>query len=198
MDTAMTVMEIINPNGTVGCETETYRFSATNVDGDPIGLLQELNGHTPTMPWVSRDSRDTALKTINTLPINDAVKDNLSELVLKTGYLEDPACRRFRLLIIGKSRNFTGNGIACWGTFTAIAPWIIPNLIRDYIKALQTDNQFLLALPFESIETRDQVLKAITDCPDGDGTGSWGELPAINQEMRASLIEVVTSAGYVA
>ena len=90
--------------------------------------------HTPTMPWVSRDSRDTALKTINTLPINDAVKDNLSELVLKTGYLEDPACRRFRLLIIGESRNFTGNGIACWGTFTAISPWIVPNLIRDYIK----------------------------------------------------------------
>ena len=198
MDTAMTVMEIINPNGTVGCETETYRFSATNIDGDPAALLQELNRDTPPISWVSRGSRDTALKTINTLPINDAVKDNLSELVLKTGYLEDPACRRFRLLIIGKSRNFTGNGIACWGTFTAIAPWIIPNLIRDYIKALQTDNQFQLALPFESKETRDLVLKAITDCPDGDGTGGWGELPAINQEMRASLIEVVTSAGYVA
>ena len=197
MDTAMTVMEIINPNGTVGCETETYRFSATNIDGDPAALLQELNNNIQPMPWVSRGSRDAALKTISTLPIDDAVKDNLSELVLKTGYLEDPACRRFRLLIIGKSRNFTGNGIACWGTFTAISPWIIPNLIRDYIKALQTDNQFQLALPFESKETRDLVLKAITDCPDGDGTGGWGELPAINQEMRASLIEVVTSAGYV-
>ena len=199
MDTAMTVMEIINPNGTVGRETETYRLSATNVGGDPIGaLLQELNGQYPNLcrgylviPGILH------LKTINTLPINDAVKDNLSELVLKTGYLEDPACRRFRLLIVGKSRNFTGNGIACWGTFTAIAPWIIPNLIMDYIKALQTDNKFQLALPFESKETRDLVLKAITDCPDGDGTGGWGELPAINQEMRASLIEVVTSAGYV-
>ncbi len=197
MDIHRTVTEVILTNGTVGRETETYRLSATNVGGDPIGLLQELNGHTPTMPWVSRDSRDTALKTINTLPINDAVKDNLSELVLKTGYLADPACRRFRLLIVGKSRNFTGNGIACWGTFTATAPWIIPKLIRDYIKALQTESQFLLALPFESKEIRDKVLKAIADCPDGDGTGSWGELPAVNQEMRTRMIEAVTSAGYI-
>ena len=197
MDTPRTVMEVVQADGTVGRETETYRLSATNVDGDPIGLLQELNGHTPTMPWVSRDSRDTALKTINTLPINDAVKDNLSELVLKTGYLEDPACRRFRLLIIGESRNFTGNGIACWGTFTAISPWIVPNLIRDYIKALQAVNQYLLALPFESKETRDRVLKAIADCPEGDSIGSWGELPAINQKMRTKLIEVVTSVGYI-
>ena len=56
MDTAMTVMEIINPNGTVGCETETYRFSATNIDGDPAALLQELNRDTPPISWVSRGS----------------------------------------------------------------------------------------------------------------------------------------------
>ena len=198
MDIHRTVTEVILTNGTVGRETETYRLSATNVGGDPIGLLQELNGHTPTMPWVSRDSRDTALKTINTLPINDAVKDNLSELVLKTGYLADPACRRFRLLIVGKSRNFTGNGIACWGTFTATAPWIIPNLIQDYITALQAENQFQLALPFESKEIRDWVLNAIADCPEGDSAGGWGELPAINQEMQTSLIEAVTIVGYVA
>ena len=188
---------MILTNGTVGRETETYRLSATNVGGDPIGLLQELNGHTPTMPWVSRDSRDTALKTINTLPINDAVKDNLSELVLKTGYLADPACRRFRLLIVGKSRNFTGNGIACWGTFTATAPWIIPKLIRDYIKALQAGNQTLLALPFESKEIRDRVLEAIADCPEGDSAGGWSKLPELNKKTQTSLIEAVISAGYV-
>ena len=197
MDTPRTVMEVVQADGTVGRETETYRLSATNVGGDPIGLLQELNGHTPTMPWVSRGSWDTALKTINTLPINDAVKDNLSELVLKTGYLADPACRRFRLLIVGKSRGFAGDGIACWGTFTATAPWIIPNLIQDYLKALQTRNQYLLALPFESRETRDWVLNAIADCPEEDSAGGWGELPVINQEKRDRLIKGVTSAGYI-
>ena len=197
MDTAMTVMEIINPNGTVGCETETYRFSATNIDGDPAALLQELNSYIQPMPWVSIDSRDVALKTIDTLPISEAKRISISQHVRKTGYLEDPVGKLLRLSFIGKSRDFTGEGIACWGTFTAMAPWIIPNLIRDYIKALQTENQFQLALPFESKEIRDQVLKAITDCPDDKSIESWGELPAISEKLQDSLINTVMSAEYV-
>ena len=197
MDTAVTVMELIHTDGTVANEAGVHRFSATDIDGDPDALLQELNSNTQPMTWASCSSRDTALKTIDTLPINDAVKDNLSEHVLKTGYLADPACRRFRLLIIGKSRNFTGNGIACWGTFTATAPWVIPCLIRDYIKALQTENQFQLALPFESKEIRDRVLKTIVDCQEEDSAGGWSKLPELNKKTQTSLIEAVISAGYV-
>ena len=197
MDTAMTVMEIINPNGTVGCETETYRFSATNIDGDPAALLQELNRDTPPISWVSRGSLDTALKTIGIFPISEALKAGLCDHVRNTGYLEDPAGRRFRLVVVGKSRGFAGDGIACWGTFTATAPWIIPNLIQDYIKALQVVNQYQLALPFESKEIRDRVLEAIADCQEEDSAGGWSKLPELNKKTQTSLIEAVISAGYV-
>ena len=196
MDIPRTVTEVILTNGTVGCETETFRLSATNIDGDPAALLQELNRDTPPMSWVSRGSWDTALKTVGILPISEALKAGLCDHVRNTGYLEDPAGRLFRLVVVGKSRGFAGDGIACWGTFTATAPWIIPNLIQDYLKALQTRNQYLLALPFESKEIRDRVLEAIADCPEGSSIGGWGELPAIN-EMRASLIKTVTLVGYV-
>ena len=143
------------------------------------------------VPW------DTALKTIVTLPIDEAARIDLSKHVQKTGYLEDPVGKLLRLSFIGKSRGFTGEGIACWGTFTAIAPWIIPNLIRDYIKALQVVNQYQLALPFESKEIRDRVLEAIADCQEEDSAGGRSKLPELNKKTQTSLIEAVISAGYV-
>ena len=197
MDTAVTVMELIHTDGTVANEAGVHRFSATDIDGDPAALLQELNSNHQSMPWVSRISRDTALKTIDTLPISEAERVSMFEHVRKTGYLEDPVGKQIRLSFVGESRGFTGEGIACWGTFTAIAPWIIPNLIRDYIKALQAVNQYQLALPFESKEIRDQVLEAIANCLNGDSASGLSELPDISQRLRASLIETITSAGYV-
>ena len=197
MGGAMSGTIVITREETVDLKHQKYRFSVTNADADPVSLLQEIDSEAERMAWISRRARDDALKTIQFLPVNDTMRASMVQHIRGTGYLEDRAVRCRILVLAGGSRGFVKDGIPCWGTFTATAPWIIPNLVRDYIKALQAGNQTLLALPFESIETRDQVLKAITDCPDGDGTGGWGELPAINQEMRASLIEAVTSAGYI-
>ena len=149
------------------------------------------------MAWISRASRDAALKTIRFLPINDTMRARMVQHIRATGYLEDRAVRWWIWVLEEVHGALSRTVIPCWGTFTATAYWIIPNLVRDYIKALQAVNQYQLALPFESRETRDRVLKAIADCPEGDSAGGWGELPVINQEMRTKLIEVVTSAGYI-
>ena len=189
---------VITRKETVDFTHQKYRLSVTNADGDPASLLQEIEGQAKPMAWISRASRDAALKTIRFLPINDTMRARMVQHIKGTGYLEDREVRWWIWVLAGGSRGFVKDGIPCWGAFTATASWIIPNLIQDYITALQAENQFQLALPFESIETRDQVLKAIADCPEGGSIGGWGELPAINQEMRASLIEAVMSAGYVA
>ena len=197
MGGTMTGTIVITKEAAVDLRNQNYRFSVTNADGNPSALSQELRSDSEPMVWISRASRDAALKTIRFLPINDTMQARMVQHIRGTGYLEDRAVRWWIWVLAGSPRGFTTHGIPCWGTFTATAYWIIPNLVRDYLEALQAGNQTLLALPFESEKTRDQVLKAIADCPDGDGTGSWGELPAINQEMRAGLIEAVTIAGYV-
>ena len=188
---------VITKEATVDLRNQKYRFSVTNADGDPVALLQELKSNTEPMAWISRASRDAALKTIRFLPINDVMQARMVQHIQGTGYLEDRAVRWWIWVLAGGSRGFVKDGIPCWETFTATAYWIVPNLIRDYIKALQAVNQFQLTLPFESRETRDRVLNAITGCPEGGSIGGWDELPAINQEMRAGLIKAVTSAGYI-
>ena len=190
-------IEMIHTDGTAEYKLQKYRFSATSNRGNPEGLLKELENKTTPLPWISHVSRDTALETIKRLPLDNNVKTSLVHHTCNTGYLENTTEKRIKVFFAEESRGFTGEGIACWGLFEGGAPWLMSHLVTDYLDALQAQNRFQLALPFESKEIWDRALEAIADCPEGDDSRGWGELPAISQKMRENLIKAGASAGYV-
>ena len=197
MDSTGPVVELIHTDGTAEYQFQKYRFSSTNNNGNPEGLLSELVSNAMPFSWISRASRDTALETIKRLPLDNDVKASLVTHICNTGYLKDSTVERVKIFFAEESRGFAGDGIACWGIFGGSAPWLVSHLVRDYLNALKTEDRYQLCMPFESIETKDRIIQAIFDWPEDMYYEGEVELTELNKDMLASLRKVVTSAAYV-